>query len=292
MLTTTPIAGIPTSTIRHLAPDATALVLIIPGNPGVAQLYAPFAAHLFSLGSGRLSVAVASHAGHAPGHRSPDGFFTLADQLAHHRAFLDTLPAAPVVHLIGHSIGAWLLLSLLDGLPEARRGRGLLLFPTIERMAQTPNGVRMAPLFGSLRLPAVQLSRLIHRLPGRDQLLERMLLSDAPIEERPGHLEALRQLAPDSLHNVLCMAGEELQTVTDLPAALLSRHARRLTLYYGTADRWNLPGMARHVAERFPEAEVVRCAAGLSHAFVLDGSEAMAAFAWERLQSHHAHRAD
>ena len=91
-VSTESIRGIPTHTVRFLAPGADSLVLIVPGNPGVAQLYLPFARRLAALGEGRLSVAVASHAGHAPGHAAPSGFFTLADQHAHHRAFLDTLP--------------------------------------------------------------------------------------------------------------------------------------------------------------------------------------------------------
>ena len=100
------INGVPAGTVRALSPDAESLVLIVPGNPGVAQLYAPFIEHLAARGGGRFSVAVASHAGHDPGHRAPDGFYSLADQHAHHLAFLAQLPAATTVHLFGHSIGA------------------------------------------------------------------------------------------------------------------------------------------------------------------------------------------
>ena len=287
---TEPINGVPTTTVRCICPTAEALVLVIPGNPGVAQLYAPFAEHLVAASAGRLSVAVASHAGHAPGHRASDGFFTLRDQHDHHRAFLASLPPTSTVHLVGHSIGAWMVLGLLDALPEAQRGQAFLLFPTIERMAVTPAGRRMSPMFGPLRRPSVLLSRLIRRLPGRDRVLEGSLLSGVPPEERAVLLEGILQLSPDSLHNVLQMAGEEMETVIDLPEALLSRHADRLTLYYGSADRWNLPGMARGVQSRFPGAEVVRCSAGISHAFMFDGSATMAEFVAQRLHSPHAHR--
>ena len=286
MLTDTEsINGVPAGTVRALSPAAEALVLIVPGNPGVAQLYAPFIEHLFAHGGGRLSVAVASHAGHDPGHRAPDGFYSLADQHAHHLAFLEQLPATPTVHLVGHSIGAWLALGLLDALPAERRGRALLLFPTIERMAQTPAGQRMSPMFGPLRHPSVLLSRLIRMLPGRDRLLEQALLSAVEPEERPVLLEGILRLSPASLHNVLQLAAEELATVIDLPEVLLDRHADRLTLYYGSADRWNLPGMPRGVQERFPPVEVVRCSAGISHAFMFGGSATMADFVAQRLQS-------
>ena len=289
---TVSINGVPAGTARVLSPDADALVLIVPGNPGVAQLYVPFIEHLAALGGGRLSVAVASHAGHDPGHRAPNGFYSLADQHAHHLAFLAQLPATTTVHLVGHSIGAWLALGLLDALPAERRGRALLLFPTIERMALTPAGQRMSPMFGALRHPSVLLSRLIRLLPGRDRLLEQALLSAVEPAQRSVLLEGILRLSPESLHNVLQLAGEELATVVELPEGLLKRHASRLTLYYGSADRWNLPGMARGVQERFPLAEVVRCSAGISHAFMFGGSAAMAEFVAQRLQSEDALRSD
>jgi len=282
------ISGVPVTTVRVLVPDPDALILIIPGNPGIATLYTPLARQLVAQCGGRVSAAVAGHAGHVPGHPAPGGFFSLADQLAHHRAFLATLPPAPVIHVVGHSIGAWLALSVLDGLPVAARGRGFLLFPTIERMAVTPAGRRMSPMFGPLLHPAVMLSRLIRRLPGRDRLLTRALLSAVPDAERADFLHGILQLHPASLHNVLRLAGEELATVIDRPDALLSRHAKRLTLYYGQPDAWNLPDMADGVASCHPDAEVIRCAHGIPHAFMFGGSTAMAALISGRIHSEDA----
>ena len=44
-----------------------------------------------------------------------------------------------------------MLLQMRDKLAEDRVKRVILLFPTIERMAETPNGIRQAPLFSTLR---------------------------------------------------------------------------------------------------------------------------------------------
>lgn len=72
------------------------------------------------------------------------------------------------LHLIGHSIGAKICLELLSRLAsesgENRRASAYLLFPTLERMAETPNGRRMWPLLGPLRKPVVLAASLIHRL--------------------------------------------------------------------------------------------------------------------------------
>lgn len=51
------------------------------------------------------------------------------------------IPQDAHLHLIGHSIGAWMVLNLLkDNDVEKRIQRCYLLFPTIEYMAETRNG--------------------------------------------------------------------------------------------------------------------------------------------------------
>ncbi len=277
------IGGVPSTTVQIFRPQADALVLIVPGNPGVARLYLPFAQQLSALGQGRLNIAVASHAGHAPGYPAPHGYFSLADQRAHHLRFLDALPEASVVHVIGHSIGAWLAQQGFDAIPPARQGRAILLFPTIERMADTPAGRRLSPLFGPLRKPAHRFAQLIQHLPYRDWLLAGGLLAQTPASERPPLRQGLLELSAQSVHNVLLLAREELATVVDLPAALLQQHSPRVTLYYGHRDPWNLTDMPDGVKARFATIEIVRDREGLSHSFMFGGSDAVAGFAARRL---------
>ena len=272
------IKGIPTNVLRSDAERPQALVLVVPGNPGIARVYQPFVERLAVLGRGQLSVAVAAHAGHTPGHRADGGFFNLAYQLAHHQAFLASLPDSPKIHVVGHSIGAWLALHLFDALPATRRGQAVLLFPTIERMAQTPAGRTLAPIFSTFRPVAVSLCDLISRFPARKHWLDRWLLADATDEERPIMQTGLMELSGISMRNVLLMAREELATVIERPAHLLKRHAENLTLYYGRNDPWNLPDMPDDLERHFPVASVVRCEQGISHSFMFGGSHAMAEF--------------
>ena len=230
---------------------------------------------------------MAAHAGHTPGRKPTIGpFFSLADQLTHHLRFWTTLPDVPTVHVVGHSIGAWLGLHVFDALPPEQRGRGLMLFPTIERMAQTPAGRRMAPVFGPLRHPALWLAHLLERMPQRADWLERLLLNEATEAERPQMRAGLLELSAASMRNVLLMAQEELATVTDLPTLPLERHAERLTLYYGQDDPWNLPGMAEGFGDRYPKATIVRCTRGISHSFMFGGSTMMADFVAGQLTGH------
>lgn len=57
-------------------------------------------------------------------------------------AFIEQyIPKDAKLHLVGHSIGCWMILQLLKNEDFAKRVvKCYLLFPTIERMAETPNG--------------------------------------------------------------------------------------------------------------------------------------------------------
>jgi len=76
---------------------------------------------------------------------------TLPGQIYHKLAFIrDHIPPPPRTHphlqliLIGHSIGCYMILSLLRS--RVRVHRAALLFPTVERMAESPSGRVITPL--------------------------------------------------------------------------------------------------------------------------------------------------
>lgn len=51
------------------------------------------------------------------------------------------VPKDARLHLIGHSIGSWMILNMMkDELIAKRVTKSYLLFPTVERMAESPNG--------------------------------------------------------------------------------------------------------------------------------------------------------
>lgn len=51
------------------------------------------------------------------------------------------MPSDVKIHLIGHSIGAWMILQLLENERiRSRIQKCYMLFPTVERMMESPNG--------------------------------------------------------------------------------------------------------------------------------------------------------
>ena len=136
------------------------LLYIIPGSPGMGHFHVPFATKLFQLGGGTYDVSVVSHAGHSPGvykqlaSEQERDWFSLEDQVDHKLTFLqETAPNKASLYLVGHSIGCHVILKMLKHVAPSRVKKIILLFPTIEKMAITPNGIAQCPLFSTLRSP-------------------------------------------------------------------------------------------------------------------------------------------
>lgn len=73
--------------------------------------------------------------------------YTLEEQVESKIAILDRLreqyPAGTRFILAGHSMGSWLALRVLKARPNHGIERLFELFPTIHRIADTPNGRKM-----------------------------------------------------------------------------------------------------------------------------------------------------
>ncbi|XP_014878839.1 lipid droplet-associated hydrolase isoform X1 [Poecilia latipinna] len=167
------------------------LLLLIPGNPGVVGFYESFMRTLHGL-LGRPVWAV-SHAGHCAPPDSMDlvedgaaaarqDVFGLDGQIRHKLAFIqDRVPRGTRLVLVGHSIGCYMILEMMRRSPELEVLKAVLLFPTIERMAQSPQGKVMTPVLCQLRYLAYLPLFLMSLLPQRvAALLLRLLLRGVP----------------------------------------------------------------------------------------------------------------
>ena len=286
--------GVPTHvfSLRSRAKNS-ALLLVVPGSPGMGHFYVPFASRLFQLGNGSYDVSVVSHAGHSPGvprQRSSESeeerdWFSLEDQIAHKVAFLEERSAhKDTLYLVGHSIGCFMILRMLDYLAPTRVRKAVFLFPTIEKMAATANGLSQRPLFTTLRSPFTGAVWLLSSFPEwiKRALLQRWFYTTPP--EYVDHMcRAVMNIDHISTHNILCMAEEEMKEVSDLPLETLRQHIDKVVFYYGVGDRWNLESSYDEMAERFPDKDINLCSLGYSHAFVLTASDEMADFVFSKL---------
>jgi pimeloyl-ACP methyl ester carboxylesterase len=140
------------------------LIFMITGNPGLISFYEPFLSTLHTLlasSASRFYISGCSLAGFHTSEGdlegSPSSLIGLEGQIDHIEQKLfdqvDDLRGAehisPKVILIGHSVGAYILLELIrqhqtkveGGKKDFDLIGGILLFPTITHIAQSPQGM-------------------------------------------------------------------------------------------------------------------------------------------------------
>uniref|UniRef100_M3ZDT1 Lipid droplet-associated hydrolase n=1 Tax=Xiphophorus maculatus TaxID=8083 RepID=M3ZDT1_XIPMA len=229
------------------------LLLLIPGNPGVVGFYESFLLTLHGM-LGRPVWAV-SHAGHCAPPDSMDlvedgaaaarrDVFGLDGQIQHKLAFIrDRVPRGTRLVLVGHSIGCYMILEMMRRSPELEVLKAVLLFPTIERMAQSPQGKVMTPVLCQLRYLAY---------------LPLFLLSLLP------------QL------NSMYLGGQEMRMVQERDNVTIQKNLDRLIFYYGATDHWCPVSYFQDMRRDFPHGDIRLCERGVRHAFVLDAGQEVA----------------
>ncbi|XP_055983810.1 lipid droplet-associated hydrolase [Sorex fumeus] len=266
------------------------LIFIITGNPGFCSFYVPFAKTLYSLTNKRFPVWTISHAGHAMvpkdkkiletsdesnAQEFPD-IYGLRGQVEHKLAFLKAhVPKEMKLVLIGHSIGCYMSLEILKIAPELPIIRSFLLFPTIERMSESPNGRIATPLLCWLRYVLyVSGYMLLKPFPAFiKSLLIRVGLQLLNIDNEFYNLNLFE---PFCLTNAAYLGGQEMMQVVERDNETIREHLSKLTFYYGTIDRWCPVRYYEDIKKDFPEGDIRLCEKKIPHAFVLRDHQEMA----------------
>jgi pimeloyl-ACP methyl ester carboxylesterase len=260
------------------------IVLLVTGNPGLAGYYTTFLTRLQShLGVPVWAVSLAGHVlppsmNSLPPLRQNPELYNLKGQIEHKLAFIEKyVPEDVKITLIGHSIGAKMILEVLKN--DDIRSRILkahLLFPTIERMAESPNGKVMTGVIKHLVPIIIFLVWVFTFLP---VLVKKFLLSMHFVLRRipTYHVATTMQLMnPTVLENILFLALDEMEEVKELDDKSLREASDLLLLYYGTTDGWVPLKYWKDMAQNHPEVKCVVCKKKIDHAFVLRHSDKMA----------------
>ncbi|XP_013869173.1 lipid droplet-associated hydrolase isoform X2 [Austrofundulus limnaeus] len=271
----------------RLLSEHKVLFLIIPGNPGVVGFYETFMQMLHSL-SGHPVWAV-SHAGHCAPPDSMDmvedasaaerdDVFGLNGQIEQKLDFVRKhVPRETGLVLVGHSIGCYIILEMMKRDPELKVLKAVLLFPTIERMAQTPQGKVMTPVLCQMRylayLPVFLLSLLPDSLRA---LLARLALSGVSSLDGCIVPACVELLSGDCAANAIYMGGQEMKKVVERDNKTIKKHLDKLIFYYGATDHWCPVSYFHDIKQDFPHADVILCEKGFRHAFVLDAGRQVA----------------
>lgn len=202
--------------------------------------------------------------------------YDLEQQVDHKIAFVeDHLPQGTNVTLVGHSIGAHIILRIIKHFESVSKFSSIhnyLLFPTIERMKTSPNGRVLWPILDYLRWLVVFLTVFAYVLPERlkDAILALYFGSNVAACSVRATKELLH---PRLVQNVLFMAYNELKEVNDADVDTISRHKDRITLYYGATDGWVPTTYRDELKQKVEGVSAFLCDKGYKHAFVLCHSQ-------------------
>lgn len=273
----------------ELQPRHNVLLLIIPGNPGVVGFYTTFMKTLHHMFNYRFPVWAISHAGHCvpPDHMdmvedaslaAELDVFGINGQIEHKLAFLRKyVPRETCLVLIGHSIGCYIILEMMKRDPELKVLKAVMLFPTIERMARTPQGRVMTPVLCQMRyvvyVPLFLLSLLPERLKSS---LIKLVLGGIRSLDRTMIQPTVGLMSGDCAANAMYMGAQEMKKVLARDNATIRKNLDKLIFYYGATDHWCPVEYYHDIKQDFPDGDFRLCENGLRHAFVLDAGQEVA----------------
>ena len=211
----------------------------------------------------------------------------ILDQIDHKVAFIDEfVPRDKKIILIGHSIGAYIVLKMLENKElEERVCRSVLLFPTIERITSTPNAKFWLPVSCYFRHPFSLLTWLLSYTP----LWIKKMLVDWRTTWKGREIDPdlvssfLSMLNYTLMNNALIMAASEMQHINELDekmVATIERNIGKMTFYYAVEDGWAPPHFYVSMKERFPDGDIQLCKNGFEHDFIIDSSAEVAHCVW------------
>ncbi|KAJ0182358.1 hypothetical protein K1T71_001727 [Dendrolimus kikuchii] len=261
--------------------DGLDVIICVTGNPGITDFYTEFASELHT--SLNLPVCVIGHAGHEPVSdknsnvlRGQEHNFDLNGQIKHKVELLRLIDEKSKFHLIGHSIGCWIILELLNKHSDiVERSKSInLLFPTVQKMALSPNGKFLNKVIRRLHLLVMFFFTFIYLLPAviKEFLIYNYLkLKSLPLNYKEGMLKFCN---PSVGEKILFMAYDEMDKVTSLNVKAVDRMKHVTNVVYGKYDDW-VPVRYMEDFKQF-QPELIMKEVRIDHAFVLKSSEAVA----------------
>ncbi|KII94198.1 hypothetical protein PLICRDRAFT_50181 [Plicaturopsis crispa FD-325 SS-3] len=259
------------------------VLLFIPGNPGLNDLYTLFLSTIRDKdSSGKLAILAHSHIGHTPsvGIDDPksEKAYGLAAQVQNALYAFDALRSTfgsnIKIIVVGHSVGSWVSLQVLKARIDASTN-AFLLFPTLSSIASTPNGQRLSWLFRS-PVPRI-VSSLCHVAALLPSSLFPWIFPTYPASQ--AHVIRRYVQSSTAVYASLLMAQDEMRTIRDLDTHSLDIHKHHLWLYFAERDDW--VGAQREVVLRALRTEpdsvrIVRGHGDIPHAFCINHGEELA----------------
>ncbi|XP_045493859.1 lipid droplet-associated hydrolase [Colias croceus] len=267
------------------------VILCVTGNPGVTDFYIEFAAELYQ--SHSMPICVIGQAGHeeVPHEKSnilssQEHLFNLEGQIKHKLDLINNcIDKKSKLHLIGHSIGAWLIIEILQKNSSLihRVSSVNLLFPTLQRMAISPNGKYINNTLRKMFSYVLFILKLIRILPIciKKFLIDLYLL----VKSLPPHYyeRIYKVISPSVMEKVMFLAFDEMDTVVELNKAGIIKIKHLTNVIYSDCDNWAPLSYMEDLKVYQPELQLHEVK--VEHAFVLKSSVDIAQMVAEYIQT-------
>ncbi|KJH41528.1 hypothetical protein DICVIV_12500 [Dictyocaulus viviparus] len=251
------------------------VVLMIPGNPGNEGFYRDFGQKVL-----RSLLSREERMGNRERHYlfyTSSERFQLDEQVQHKLDFvLEHLPKAAKIYILGHSIGAYMMLRILPYIKdEFNVKKAIGLFPTVEKLADSPNGLRLRRVLAMLdsnQWLAKLLSFWLDYIP--NSMKRWLVLWNVDGDVAPDNVivAATELLNMNVFRNIVHLSNDEFNKVNDLDDTLVV-NKELLYFYYGKQDGWCPEELGYLMEQRLPDGHVLVDEQGCEHAFVIrDGA--------------------
>ncbi|KAL8867671.1 MAG: hypothetical protein Q9174_005511, partial [Haloplaca sp. 1 TL-2023] len=216
------------------------LIFHIPGNPGLIDFYDPFLSilHTSLSASSNANFHVYGHslAGFSNGDKHSGASTQLAglgrqieyvDDILYDQVerIWDGTKREPKVILMGHSVGAYILLEIIQRHRKRVENKdvkdfdligGILLFPTITHIARSPSGMVASALLaipGSTKIANAVVQALTYFIP--PTTLYSIIKTVMRFPEHAARTATAFIKSPDGVERVLYLAKDELSMITN-----------------------------------------------------------------------------
>ncbi|KAJ2140639.1 hypothetical protein J3F82_005627 [Coemansia sp. RSA 637] len=273
------------------SPPARAILLMIPGNPGLADFYIDFCTSIHTEFNS-LDIICVSHLGHT---RFSDNrglvyrnqkTHSLDEQVENMICVFDKVCEeykGKKVFLCAHSVGCYFAQQICEQ-REERVQRVFSLFPAIESIGLTPRGRQLWFMFqpGVRHTVAAVVDMIRWIFPIR--VIHKMANLSQNLNADNSHLVVDKMLHGSCVNSVLSMAADEIRKIGTLNEDFYKQWGHKFVMYYGRNDNWVPIECFKKMKRVNTGGKVVLCENNISHAFVTSQSEEMALVMTEMLK--------
>ena len=248
------------------------IIVVIPGNPGVANFYDNFAEKLFS--TSKIPTLVVGYLSHSFNNKS-NNLYSIHQQLEHKEQFIKFLiekyPKISI-YLVGHSIGGWICLELLNrNIDNIKQIFGL--FPTISYLNISDNGQNLFIKYGVKKGVRNVLASIVHIISFLPFSI-RFMIGEA-IKMWDNNNDSL--LKPFVVHglfnyqmiiNLCYMAETEFSNIREANYQIIDENQSKIQFYYAENDEWIPNGFNQIMKKKYPKIVTID-QFETKHAFIL-----------------------